>query len=66
MRLGEEVAAVRLGVGQQVADLAGQELDGREVAEGEVDAHVVVVDRLGQVDDGDAAGCPAAAAPGRA
>ena len=36
--LGEEVAAGRLGVGQQVADLAGQELDGREVAEGEVDA----------------------------
>ena len=53
--LGEEVAAVGLGVGQQVADLGGEELDGREVAEGEVDAHVVVVDRLGQVDDRDAA-----------
>ena len=31
----------------------GQELDRREIAEREVDAHVVVVDRLGQVDDGD-------------
>ena len=41
---------VDFGVGQQVADLAGQELDRREVAEGEVDAAVVVVDRLGDVD----------------
>ena len=53
--LGQVIAAVGLGVGQQVADLRGQDLDGREVAEGEVDAHVVVVDRLGQMDHGDAA-----------
>ena len=52
--LGDEVGPGGLGVGEQVADLAGQCLDGREVAESEVDALVVVVDRLGNVDDGDA------------
>ena len=51
--LDQEVHPARLGVGQQVADLAGQRLDGREVAEGEVDAAVVVVDRLGDVDHRD-------------
>ena len=49
----QEVHPAGLGVGQQVADLARQGLDGREVAEREVDAAVVVVDRLGNVDDRD-------------
>ena len=52
-RLDEEVGAVGLGVGDQVADLAAEEVDGREIAEREVDAAVVVVDRLRQMDDGD-------------
>ena len=51
--LGDKVAARRLGVGQQIADLAGQHVHGSEVSEGEVDARVVVVDRLRQVDHGD-------------
>ena len=66
MHLGDEVAAVGFGVGQQIADLRGQDLHGREIAEGEVDARVVVVDRLGQMDDGNAAAARRAAAPGRA
>ena len=65
-RLGDEIAAGRFGVGQQVANLAGQHLDGREVAEREVDARVVVVDRLRQMDDRESACCPAAVALGRA
>ncbi len=56
--LDEVITAVGLAVGQQVAHLGGEELDGGEVAEGEVDAHVVVVDRLRQVDDGNPAAAP--------
>ena len=52
-RLDQEVHPARLGVGQQIADLAGQGLDGREIAEGEVDAPVIVIDRLGHVNHGD-------------
>ena len=54
--LGEEVALGRLGVGEEIPDLAGEGLDGGEVAEGEVDAEVVVVDRLGDVHHGDPPG----------
>ena len=54
-RLDEEIAAVRGGIGDQVADFFAEEVDGRKVAEGEVDAAVVVVDRLGEMDDGNAA-----------
>ena len=55
-RLDHEVHAAGLGVGEQVADLARQELDRGEVAEREVDSAVVVVDRLGNVHDGDSRG----------
>ena len=48
-----KIHAAGLGVGQQVADLAGQRFNRGEVAEREVDASVVVVDRLGHVNDGD-------------
>ena len=48
----EKVRAAGFGVAQQVATFGGQRVDGRKIAERKVDAHVVVVDRLGQVDQG--------------
>ena len=42
-----------LGIGQQVADLARQGLDRREISEREIDSAVVVVDGLGNVNDRD-------------
>ena len=65
-RLGDEIAAVRLGVGQEVADFAGQNFHRGEITEGEVDARVVVVDGLGQMDHRDVLVVAAADAPGRA
>ena len=55
-RLAEEVGTARLRVVEQVADLTTERVDGREVAEREIDAHVVVVDRLRQVHDRDPLG----------
>ena len=49
----QEIHPAGLGIGQEIADLAGQGLDGREIAEGEVNAPVIVVDRLGYVHHGD-------------
>ena len=50
-RLDDEVAAGRHRVGAQVLQLLRHHVDGGEEAEREVDAAVVVVDRLRQVDD---------------
>ena len=61
-RLDDEVAAGRDRVGAQVLELLRHHVDGGEEAEREVDAAVVVVDRLRQVDDLDAARAPPAAA----
>ena len=52
-RFGDVIAARGLGVGQQIADFARQNVHRREVSEGEVDARVVVVDRLRHVDHRD-------------
>lgn len=52
-RFGEVIGPGRLGIGQKVADLAGQGLDSGEIAEREVDSEVVVINRLGDVDDPD-------------
>ena len=49
--LDDEVAAGRDRVGAQVLQLLGHDVDRGEEAEREVDAAVVVVDRLRQVDD---------------
>ena len=49
--LDDEVAAGRHRVGAQVEELVRHDVDGREEAEREVDAAVVVVDGLGDVDD---------------
>ena len=53
--LDDEVARGRDRVGAQVLELLGHDVDRGEEAEGEVDAAVVVVDGLGQVDDLDPA-----------
>lgn len=55
-RFDEEVGAVAGGVGDEVADLGSEGFDGGEVAEGEVDAAVVVVDGLGDMDNADLLG----------
>ena len=51
-RFGDEIRAAGLGIGQEIADFLGQDIDGGEVAEGEIDARVIVVDGFGQVHDG--------------
>jgi hypothetical protein len=50
-RLDDEVSAGRHGVGAQVEQLVGHDVDRREEAEREIDAAIVVVDRLGDVND---------------
>ena len=50
-RLHDEPGAGRHGVGSEVEELLRHEVDGGKEAEGEVDAVVVVVDRLRQVND---------------
>ena len=52
-QLSDIVAVGRRGVEEQVAQLARHEINGREETEREVDAFVVIVDRLRQVDDAD-------------
>ena len=54
--LHDVVAARRHRIGAKVEKLAGHHVDGGEEAEREVDAAVVVVDRLGDVHDADAPG----------
>ena len=52
-----DVVALRGGgVEQKVAQLAAHQVNGGEETEREVDAFVVVIDRLGQMDDADALG----------
>ena len=54
MRLDDEVAAGRLASARRFFSSLASDVDGGEEAEGEVDAAIVVVDRLRQVDDLDA------------
>ena len=51
-RLAQEVRLVRLSVVNQIPNLRRQELHGREIPERKVDPPIVVVDRLGQMHNG--------------
>ena len=51
---GDELGARCECVGLEIAHFLRHEVDGGEIAESEVDAVVVVVDRLGEMDDADA------------
>jgi hypothetical protein len=53
-RFDEKVGPVCLGVGDQIADLPSQEIDRREITKSEINAAIIVIDRLRQVNDRDA------------
>ena len=54
--LTNKARARSFAVGEKVAQFLGKHFDGAEVTEGEGDAFIVVVDRLGKVNDLDALG----------
>ena len=53
---GQIVDPRGFGIVKQVANLAGQRVDGGEIAEGEIDAGVIVIDGFRQMHDGNMLG----------